>query len=400
MSKLKPNAVVCQSGGPTTAINATLCGVIKRVASSGEFDKLYGAKNGILGLLNEDLVVLNSLFGKDKELSLLRSTPGCALGSCRYRLDADLNADVYERIFDIFRKHNIRYFFYIGGNDSMDTVAKLSQYNMKIDGGVSIIGLPKTIDNDLVLTDHTPGYPSACKYVANTTYEIAMDIRAYNIPSVTVVETMGRDAGWLCCASALSKELYDVGSDLIYLPEMTFSIDRFLGEVDKLLIQNRGILVSISEGVDLGIKHGEMDAFGHVQNAGVGRALEATIKKELGCKVRSVELNLPQRCAAHFASGIDLYEAQMCGSYGIDAAIYGFSGKMVTLIRHAGEYGCSCGLVDATRVANKVKVVPSKYINEENNYVTKECIDYILPMIKGEADFEQRDGLAKYFIVE
>lgn len=402
MGKLKFNAIVGQSGGPTSAINATLSGVVRMASKSGKIDTLYGMKNGIFGFLNEDLKSLNFLFDNEKELSCLERTPGCALGSCRYKLPDDLKSEIYRKIFDLFDKYNIGYFFYIGGNDSMDTVAKLSLYNKENSRGVSIIGLPKTVDNDLVLTDHTPGYGSACKYIATSVYEIALDIMAYRMPSVTVVETMGRDTGWLNCASSLSKYCCGVGADLIYLPETDFSCEKFLREVEDKLTLQKGVLVSVSEGIDIQGKDlnstiSRSDAFNHKSLSGVGKILENQIKENLGCKVRSMELNLPQRCAMHIASKRDINESVSVGQFGVKAATCGYTGKMVSIMRKQGEYGIELGLVDAGLVANRVKKVPLDFINKEQNYLTKKCVDYVSPLIEGEVNIDYVGGLPRYF---
>ena len=395
---IRKNAIVGQSGGPTCAINATLSGIIK--GAQGKFQKLYGMKNGILGLLQDRVVEFNSLFGREEELSLLEMTPSVALGSCRYKLPEELDAPVYEEIFNMLDRYSIGYLFYIGGNDSMDTVTKLSAYAKKKSLDVSIIGVPKTIDNDLILTDHTPGYGSAAKYVATTTYEIARDISSYNMPSVTIVEVMGRDAGWIGCAASLSRHYFGKGSDLIYLPEMDFSVEKFLNDTDNLLLRKKNILVSISEGVRLGKAGEAVDAFGHKQLAGVGKLLENEVKKGIGCKVRSVELNLPQRCAGHLASKTDIEESVYIGKHAVDLALLGLSGIMASFERKKGEYGVDVLYAPAHLVANRIKHVPKDFINAHQNFVTEKCIEYVSPLIMGEMKVKYVMGMPHHFDLE
>lgn len=389
------NAIVGQSGGPTSAINATLSGVIQGAAHN--VGKLYGMSNGIAGLLEKRLVELNYLFDNEEELRKLELTPSVALGSCRYKLPQDMKSEIYPRIFEILEEYNIGYLFYIGGNDSMDTVVKLSAYASVNSIDVKIIGVPKTIDNDLMETDHCPGYGSAAKYVATTVYEIARDISAYNLPSVTVVELMGRDAGWLGCAGAMSKYYFGKGSDLIYLPEMDFSLDSFLGDVQNKLSAQKTVLVSVSEGIPLDGGNHVTDVFGHKYLAGVGRVLENAIREKIGCKVRSVELNLPQRCAGHIVSKTDIEESVCIGKGAVSHALSGQGGKMVAFKRCAGAYGVDIIAVDASLVANKIKHVPREYISYKDKFVTDKCIEYITPLIQGEVDIKYVMGMPNHF---
>lgn len=393
---LKKNAIVGQSGGPTSVINAALSGVIDKARTSGKINKLYGARYGIEGILNEDFISLFDTFSSKKSLSLLENTPSSALGSCRYRLSEDLCSSDYKKIFEIFDRYNIGYFFYIGGNDSMDTVTKLSLYCKEKGLDVSIIGVPKTIDNDLFLTDFAPGYPSACKYISTLIYELSLDIRAYNMPSVTIVETMGRDTGWLCCASALPKYLYGFGPDLIFLPEVPFCIHTFLERIKELLKEKRGILVCLSEGINLGEKTGDVDAFNHKRLSGCGKILEKAVKNTIGCKARSIEINLPQRCAFHLSSYLDLRVSRLCGELSVDLALEGLSGKMVSVLRRKSDSSFSFGYANASSVANRVRQVPSTFIGCDA-CPSKDYFEYIKPLVLGENKLDFYGGIPRYY---
>ena len=395
MGKIKVNAMVAQSGGPTSAINATLCGVIN--GSVGNFSKLYGAKNGIAGLIEDRICDLNYLFNNERELSLLEKTPGATLGSCRMRLPNRLDSFVYERIFHIFDKYDVGCFFYIGGNDSMDTVAKLSEYSRKNCRGVSIIGIPKTIDNDLVLTDHTPGYGSSAKLVATSISELWLDVSSYKLPSVTIVELMGRDTGWLGCACALPYYCFGYGCSLVYLPESNFSLDRFLGDTEKELRYGGPVLLGVCEGVNFGARGDGQDTFGHKDLSGVGKVLETEIKRNLKCKARCVELNLIQRCASHCASLTDITESKKIGFESVKMALSGESGKMSAFVRRDGEYGVDVIGVDAHLVANKIKCVPREFISRDENFVTEKAIEYLSPLIIGESNACYDRGVPCHF---
>ena len=407
--KLIGNAVVGQSGGPTAAINATLAGVIEGCAELcelGLIGKLYGMKNGIEGLLNEALCDLTPLFNSsDREL--LKVTPAAALGSCRRRLKShDVDGATYERLLEIFKKYDIRYFFYIGGNDSMDTVYKLSEYAKGQSYELRVIGVPKTIDNDLQATDHTPGFGSAAKYIATSVKEMRRDVSVYQVKAVTIVEIMGRDAGWLTAASALPNITGD-GPDLIYLPERAFSFESFIEDVNEVLKTKPAVLVCVSEGIRfadgryVAASGAAADGFGHVQLSGAGKVLEHLVKEKIGCKVRSVELNLPQRCASHIASLTDINEAVGVGKSAAHLAKDGKSGVMATILRKPGEsYSAEFGYADISLIANEVKGVPVAYINERGNGITKEGIDYILPLIVGEVNIPYENGLPKHFKID
>lgn len=391
------NAIVGQSGGPTSAINATLCGVIDACAKSERIQKLYGMQNGIEGFLKENIIDLSYLFGDQNSLDILKTTPAAALGSCRRKLKTN---EEYEQIFALFAKYNIRYFFYIGGNDSMDTVAKLSEYASHNSYDVRIIGIPKTIDNDLPITDHTPGFGSAAKYIATTIKEIATDCEVYTKKAVTIVELMGRDAGWLTASAGLPTYFGYVGAKLIYLPEIPFSNEGFIASVEAELEKHPSLVVAVSEGVRYenghyvgeGTQSGTVDEFGHRYLAGTARVLEALVKKEIGCKVRSVELNLPQRCSAHILSATDINESIQIGSFAVESAIRGENAKMAIFVR-TGNYSVDFDLVDIKECANIVKHVPREFINQEGNNVTKECLEYIAPLILGEMNIKYENGI-------
>ena len=413
MSILVGNAVVGQSGGPTSAINATLAGVIEGALSKegrAAIGTLYGMRNGIDGLLLENLINLTEIFTEDESrIETLKLTPAAALGSCRKKLQSpEASPETYEKLFEIFKKYDIRYFFYIGGNDSMDTVMKLSRYAKEHSYELRVIGVPKTIDNDLMATDHTPGFGSAAKFVATTVKEMLRDVAVYTVKAVTVVEVMGRDAGWLTAASALPILSGGVGPDLVYLPESAFDMESFVEDVKKRLDEHPAVLVCASEGIRFadgsyvgasGASHSG-DGFGHVQLSGVGKVLENVIKERVGCKVRSVELSLPQRCAAHIASGNDIKESCAVGSGAVKAAIDGASAVMMTLMRDASpEYKITIGCADINSIANEVKKVPAEYINSEGNGITEAGLSYLAPLILGEVSPEYENGMPKHLVI-
>lgn len=413
MNKLIGNAVVGQSGGPTAAINATLAGVIRGVKDAsvhgGAIGKLYGMRNGIEGLVAERLVDLTERFADDKDIDILESTPAAALGSCRKKLpNPSDDPAFFENLIAIFKKYDIRYFFYIGGNDSMDTVAKLSEYTATCDYEMRIIGVPKTIDNDLVVTDHTPGFGSAAKYIATTMQEIIRDCAVYTTKAVTIVEIMGRDAGWLTAASAIGRVVNGVAPNLVYLPERTFSMEEFFEDVKKELEKQPNVVVAVSEGLRLadgsyvgeGTQSGAVDIFGHKYLSGTGKALEIAVKNEIGCKVRSVELNISQRCASHLASKTDIDESVRVGRGAVFAASQGVTRRMMTILREDGEvYSSKIDHSDVSEIANKVKHVDDNFINERGNNVTDECCKYLLPLIAGEAKSKYENGLPVHVII-
>ena len=411
MSTLKGNAIVGQSGGPTAAINATLAGVIYGAMHSECIDKVYGMQNGIDGLLADTVICLNSHFEDESNYETLKRTPAAALGSCRKKLPAENDAkykQTFEKIIEQFKKYDIRYFFYIGGNDSMDTVAKLSKYTSECGYEVRVIGVPKTIDNDLLGTDHTPGFGSAAKYISVTMQEILRDTAVYTVKAVTIVEIMGRDAGWLTASSEVGRLIGLPSPDLVYLPERAFDMEEFFADLKKLLAEKPNIVVAVSEGLQFadgrfvgeGTQGGAVDAFGHKYLAGTGKALELAVKDKLGCKVRSVELNLPQRCASHIASLCDIEESFGVGKAAVTAAEQGVSREMMVILRdgEAGEpYSSVYGHMDIDLIANRTKFVPKHFINERGNHVTDECLRYILPLIEGECYPEYKNGLPVFF---
>ncbi len=415
MNILKGNAVVGQSGGPTAAINATLAGVIVGALTDGKeaIETLYGMRNGMQGLLEEDLVDLSEMFGGDDgvdydRIRLLKQTPAAALGSCRKKLpDPERDPEFFEGLIELFKRHNIRYFFYIGGNDSMDTVAKLTKYLEKCDYEMRCVGVPKTIDNDLVGTDHTPGFGSAAKYIAATMQEIIRDCSVYKLPAVTIVEIMGRDAGWLTASAAVTGRVCGVAPDLVYLPERVFDEDNFVSDVKAALEKKCAVIVAVSEGVRFadgryvgeGTQSGVADVFGHKYLAGTGKALEQTVKEKIGCKVRSVELNICQRCASHIASLTDIEESVKTGKTAVVSALDGKSGVMITAHRTSGDYAINFSAAEIAGIANAIKTVPDEYINAEGNNVTEACIDYILPLIAGEVDTKYEGGLPVHLVI-
>lgn len=397
------NLLVAQSGGPTAAINATLVGVLQGVRASGKVDKVYGAKNGIEGAINDHLIDLNEIVKDTKSMDTLTYTPSSALGTCRYKMKDWRKDDApYKKIIETFYKHSIKYFIYIGGNDSMDTVDKLSEYCKLNNHDFIIMGAPKTVDNDLNLTDHSPGFGSAAKYIATTISELASDIGAFDIPAVTIVEIMGRNAGWLTASAALSRLNGGSGADLIYLCEKDFDNARFISDVKEKLAVKSGILVAISEGikdkdgnyVSDQTSSGAVDNFGHKYIAGAARALEQLIRNEIGCKVRSIELNLMQRSAAHIASETDIIESLMLGQKALSCALDGETGRMAAIKRLSDEpYRVEFVSVPVNEVANHEKIVPMNWITPDGHDVTEELVAYMKPLIQGETNVKYVNGL-------
>ena len=398
------NIIIGQSGGPTAVINSSLAGVYKAARSLGA-DKVYGMKYGIEGLLKEELLELNVLLDDRMSIELLKRTPSSYLGSCRFKLpDPDTDATPFVKLFTLFDKYDICAVFYIGGNDSMDTIAKLSRYGQQVGSSVRFIGVPKTIDNDLCLTDHTPGYGSAAKYIATILKEVIRDSSVYNIRSVTVAEIMGRHAGWLAAASALAGE-YGAGPDLIYLPETDFDMPKFIEDVKRVYAEKGNCLVAVSEGIhyaDGGFvsdaKVEKTDGFGHAQMGGLAAILAEVIKEETGAKVRGIELNLLQRCGAHLASETDIEESFMAGKAAVENAIAGINGRMIAFERgiQNGHYACKTKLVPLMEVANVEKKIPREWINEDGTGVTHRFIEYALPLIQGEPDLPKQDSLPRF----
>lgn len=407
MINLKGACMFGQSGGPTSVINSSAAGVFTEALAQENITAVYGAEHGIVGILNEKFFDISK---EDlREIDLLKYTPSSALGSVRYKLkDADADDTDYKRILEVFKKYNVRYFFYNGGNDSMDTCNKISKYMQKSGWEINVIGVPKTIDNDLYGTDHCPGYASAAKYIANTVMEVNLDAKVYDTPMVCIIEAMGRHAGWLTAAAALAK-VNGLGADLIYLPEVDFDIDKFVEDVKKVCAKNGNKCIAVvSEGIHN--KDGQLicesfgpqaarDSFGHAQLGGVASILANLIKEKTGFKTRGIELSLMQRCGAHLASKVDVEEAFEAGAEAVRAAVRGETDKMVIFERHfdeKGNYYNKNVLMPLEYAANTEKKVPLGWINEEGNNISDDFITYALPLIQGDAKAPLENGLPRF----
>lgn len=405
---MKDNCIVAQSGGPTVAINASLAGVIDGVKKSNKFTRVYGAIHGIQGVLDNNFIDLSLMaLSKFPLVNTLELSPAMYLGSCRYKLpDFEVDSKPYEIIFDRFEEYQVAAFFYIGGNDSMDTVDKLSKYAKKIRSDVKIVGIPKTIDNDLCHTDHTPGFGSAAKYVASTMLEIAHDTYIYQIPSVVIVEIMGRDAGWLTAASCLARNDYSPAPHLIYLPEVDFDEDQFIEDIKNVLKTSRCVIVAVSEGIHdkdgnyISATSTVADKFGHAQLSGTGKALESLVKDRMDIKVRSIELNVLQRCAAHISSRTDINESFALGQAAVKYAAEGMTAVMSTIKRVSNDpYQWIIEPENVALIANQAKTIPLEWITPEKNDVTPEMEAYLRPLIIGEVSLQYKDGLPMYLPV-
>lgn len=405
---MKDNCIVAQSGGPTVAINASLAGVIDGVKKSNKFTRVYGAIHGIQGVLDNNFIDLSLMaLSKFPLVNTLELSPAMYLGSCRYKLpDFEVDSKPYEIIFDRFEEYQVAAFFYIGGNDSMDTVDKLSKYAKKIGSDVKIVGIPKTIDNDLCHTDHTPGFGSAAKYVASTMLEIAHDTYIYQIPSVVIVEIMGRDAGWLTAASCLARNDYSPAPHLIYLPEVDFDEDQFIEDIKNVLKTSRCVIVAVSEGIHdkdgnyISATSTVADKFGHAQLSGTGKALESLVKDRMDIKVRSIELNVLQRCAAHISSRTDINESFALGQAAVKYAAEGMTAVMSTIKRVSNDpYQWIIEPENVSLIANQAKTIPLEWITPEKNDVTPEMEAYLRPLIIGEVSLQYKDGLPMYLPV-
>jgi len=400
MKELRGAAIFGQSGGPTSVINASAAGVFQEALKQDCITKVYGAAHGIKGILDE---VFYDIGQEDSyELDLLRTTPSSALGSVRYKLaSADEDETDYIRLLEVFQKYNIKYFFYNGGNDSMDTCNKISKYMQKVGYECRVMGVPKTIDNDLVGTDHCPGYGSAAKYIATSTMEVYHDARVYDTGMITVLEIMGRNAGWLTASAALAAEKGQ-GPDLIYLPELTFDLDQFLSDVDKIYRKNNKVIIAVSEGAKYAngkyvADSGVRDSFGHAQLGGVATTLANIAKEKLGSKVRGIEFSLLQRCAAHCGSLNDVNESYLSGKTAVQKAVEGLTDYMVGFERVPGDiYECKTKLIKLDDVANTEKKVPREWINKEGNFVTNDFIKYALPLIQGDSRPPFEDGMPRF----
>ena len=403
MSELKGACILGQSGGPTSVINASAYGVIATALKSSNITAVYGAEHGIKGVLNDRLFDMSK--EDPKELELLKYTPSSALGSCRYKIaDPDVDDTDYKRILEIFKKYDVRYFFYNGGNDSMDTCNKISKYMQKVCYECRVMGVPKTIDNDLFGTDHCPGFASAAKYIATSCMEVYQDARVYDTGMVCVIEIMGRHAGWLAGAAGLATA-YGAGPDLIYLPETAFNMEEFLEDVDRIYKEKGNCMVAVSEGIHYAdgtfvseAKTSSTDGFGHAQLGGLAAMLAETVKQKTGAKVRGIELSLLQRCGAHLASETDIEESFMAGKAAVENAVNGITDKMVGFARteRDGHYVCMTELLNLTDVANTEKKVPREWINQRGNGVEKAFVDYVLPLVQGEPNLPKQDSLPRF----
>lgn len=400
------NILVGQSGGPTAAINASLAGVFAG-AKKLDIDKIYGMINGIQGLLEEKLIDLDKEFRTDLDIELLKRTPSSFLGSCRYKLkDFEEDERDYIKIFDILNKYEISMFFYIGGNDSMDTIKNLSVYAKSINSEIKFVGIPKTIDNDLVLTDHTPGFGSAAKYIAASIKELIRDSLVYDMSAITIIEIMGRNAGWLTASAALAKDVDCEGADLIYLPERVFDIDEFVKKVADLQKTKKSLLIAVSEGIKL--ENGKYlcesgnttkDAFGHLNLSGTAAVLASILKERLKCKTRAIELNTLQRCASHFASLTDINEAFALSIEAVKMANEGKTGIMICFEREDSDiYECKYVAKDINEIANKEKKVPDEFISEDATAISQKGIEYLRPLILGELEPIMSKGLPRHII--
>lgn len=397
------NVIIGQSGGPTAAINATLAGAYAEAKAQGA-DKVYGMIGGVQGLLNEKYVDLSEYIKGDKELQILKQTPSAALGSCRCKLpEADKEPQVYEDIFKILNKLDIACFVYIGGNDSMDTILKLSDYAEKTESDIKFMGAPKTVDNDLAVTDHTPGYGSAAKYIATSVKEVICDSSVYDLKSITVIEIMGRNAGWLTASSVLSKGEDCVGPDLVYLPEVPFDLEKCVSWVKKILDKKDTVVIAVSEALkdkngefitSGGSVHAAEDAFGHKIMSGTGQFLANYLGKTLGVKARGIEISTLQRSAAHMCSAQDIKESAEAGAAAVRAGLNGKTAEMAIISRKDGsEYDYIVETADIKKIANIEKVVPKEWIINDGTYLGSEFEDYARPLITGETSIIYKNGL-------
>lgn len=398
------NIAVAQSGGPTCAINASLVGVFRQALKTPQIDAVFGSKNGIEGIIKDELIDLKRVIRTGEDMELLRQTPSTVLGSCRYKLPEITEPgaeELYGQIIGCLKKHRIEEFFYIGGNDSMDTVQKLSSYAEDTGCDIRFIGVPKTIDNDLPITDHTPGFGSAAKYVTATVQEIIRDSSVYSIDSVTIIEIMGRHAGWLTASTCVLRENDEIAPHLIYLPESGFSTERFLEDIRIERAKHKAVIVAVSEGVQLDTpdaRSGVSDNFGHKYLSGVGKALEQTVREEIGCKVRSIELNVMQRCSSHICSKTDIDEAELIGAEAVKAAMAGESGVTMVFRRISDKpYVVTVESADTALLANKEKFFPKEWITPGGNQVSDEAIKYFLPLIQGEVNIAMKNGMPVHF---
>ena len=405
----KRNIIVGQSGGPTSVINSSLAGVYKNAVERG-FDKVYGMLHGIQGLLDEQYIDLSTQIHSELDIELLKRTPSAFLGSCRYKLPESLEDPVYPELFRKFEEMNIGWFFYIGGNDSMDTIRKLSDYGKQIGSNIAFMGVPKTIDNDLMHTDHTPGYGSAAKYIGVVMKEIIRDATVYGTNYVTIVEIMGRNAGWLTAAAALARGEDCEGVNMICLPEVPFNIEHFIDKVERMQRESRSVVIAVSEGVkladgryvcELSDDAHFVDAFGHKSLTGTARYLANQVAGKLKTKTRSIELSTLQRCAAHVSSRTDITEAYQVGGAAAKAAFEGHTGEMVALERISNDpYQCTTRLVDIHQIANFEKKVPLEWVNSYRTDMEPAFLQYARPLIQAELTPVYIDGLPRHIFMK
>lgn len=405
------NVIVGQSGGPSSVINSSLAGVYCRAKAMGA-DKIYGMRNGIQGFLEERLVDLDTVLGSNELVKLLRKTPAAFLGSCRFKLpDPEKDTSVFEKIFALLNKYEIKAFIYIGGNDSMDTIRKLTDYGQSVGSDICFVGAPKTIDNDLAETDHTPGFGSAAKFIATMTKEAIRDEVVYSTnKTIYIMEIMGRNAGWLTAATALARGEDCPGPDLIYLPEVPFNIEAFRSKVAALLEKKNNLMIAVSEGIhdaggtficEYGAADKAVDAFGHKQMGGTAAYLTQYCEREFGCKTRAIEFSTLQRCAAHLASQTDVNEAFQSGDKAVEAALSGRTGLMATLLRaNEAPYVCEIGLADVHHISNVERLVPLEWITEEGSQISDDFLRYALPLIQGESEPVMEGGLPKHLVLK
>ncbi len=394
------NIMVAQSGGPTTVINSSITGLILDALENDQIDKVYGSYHGINGVLTDELLLFNDV--NKKEIELMKTTPSSALGSCRIKL----NETHYDQIFKTFEKYEIDMFFYAGGNDSMDTVAKLSAYATEKGIGVQFIGVPKTIDNDLMEIDHTPGFGSCAKFLVSAICEMNRDAIVYDKKTITIIEVMGRDTGWIAASTGICKDKHNV-PDLIYIPEMTFTLEQFEQDVKEVLATKNSCFVVVSEGVKYpngefvaNASDGKVDSFGHKQMGGVHNVLKSHISAKVNATVKSIEFGIQQRCSISQASGVDIEEAYTLGKNALQYALDGQTGIMSTLTRaNSLDYEPIYSCVDVTKVANHVKYVPKDFFNDKGTNLSRKGVDYFLPLIQGKIEVPTVDGVHRYSII-
>ncbi|WP_411170286.1 6-phosphofructokinase [Clostridium sp. MB05] len=398
------NCIIAQSGGPTSVINSSVVGLLHANKDLGSFDKVFAGLNGIEGILNGNIIELSS-FSED-EINAFRYTPSSGLGSCRYKMkNLEESSEEYDKLLDILKVNNIEAFFYVGGNDSMDTIAKLGKYAKQTGIDIKFIGIPKTIDNDLMYTDHTPGFGSAAKFISTTVLETYLDSSVYINNGIFILETMGRDTGWLAASSCIARLNGESVADFIYLPEVAFSTEQFLLDVRKKFKEKNKVFIVVSEGLRNSdgkfiteVEKQAHDKFGHAQLGGVGSYLKnLIIQAGITSRVKSLELGVLQRCAIHCASDIDLEEAFEAGYSALKFALDGNSGYMVGIKRESNSpYKSSHFLVDADKIANNVKYFPKELINDEGNHIKEEALEYFLPLISGTPSLVLDNHLPKF----